>query len=64
MDRRRVELLGRMQAGTATAARANGHAVLLASSSTDTHAITRQILGLAREQSTSETTVGLTATSR
>ena len=42
----------------------NGHAVLLAGSSTDTHAITRQILGLAREQSTSETTVVLTATSR
>ena len=42
----------------------NGRAVLLAGSTTDTHAITRQILGVAREQSTSETTVVLTATSR
>jgi Bacterial type II and III secretion system protein len=40
----------------------NGRAVLLAGSTTDTHAVTRQILGVAREQSTSETTVILTAT--
>jgi hypothetical protein len=37
---------------------------MLAGSTTDTHAITRQILGVAGEQSTSETTVVLTATSR
>jgi type II secretory pathway component GspD/PulD (secretin) len=42
----------------------NGRAVVLAGSTTDTHAITRHILGLAREQSTSETTVVLTATAR
>ena len=41
----------------------NGRAVLLAGSTTDTHAITRQILGVTREQSTSETTVVLIATS-
>jgi hypothetical protein len=40
----------------------NGRAVLLAGSTTDTHAVTRQILGVARDQSTSETTVILTAT--
>ena len=42
----------------------NGRAVILAGSTTDTHAVTRQILGFAREQSTSETTVVLTATAR
>jgi len=42
----------------------NGRAVILAGSTTDTHAVTRQILGIAREQSTSETTVVLTATAR
>ena len=42
----------------------NGRAVVLAGSTTDTHAVTRQILGIAREQSTSETTVVLTATAR
>ena len=42
----------------------NGRAVVLAGSTTDTHALTRQILGVAREQSTSETTVVLTATVR
>jgi hypothetical protein len=42
----------------------NGRAVVLAGSTTDTHAVTRQILGIAREQSTSETTVILTATAR
>jgi alkylated DNA nucleotide flippase Atl1 len=42
----------------------NGRAVVLAGNTTDTHAVTRQILGLAREQTTSETTVILTATAR
>ena len=42
----------------------NGRAVILAGSTTDTHQITRQILGIAREQSMSETTVVLTATAR
>jgi len=42
----------------------NGRAVILAGSTTDTHALTRQILGIAREQSTNETTVVLTATAR
>jgi len=42
----------------------NGRAVILAGSTTDTHTVTRQILGIAREQSTSETTVVLTATVR
>ena len=42
----------------------NGRAVILAGSTTDTHAVTRQILGFAREQSTSETMVVLTATAR
>jgi hypothetical protein len=42
----------------------NGRAVILAGSTTDTHALTRQILGVAREQATSETMVLLTATAR
>jgi hypothetical protein len=42
----------------------NGRPVILAGSTTDTHAVTRQILGIAREQSTSDTTVVLTATAR
>ncbi len=42
----------------------NGRAVILAGSTTDTHVITRQILGVAREQAASETTVVLTATAR
>lgn len=42
----------------------NGRPVLLAGSTTDTNAVTRQILGISREQSTSETTVVLTATAR
>jgi len=42
----------------------NGRPVVLAGSTTDTHAVTRQILGIARDQSASETTVVLTATAR
>lgn len=42
----------------------NGRAVVLAGSTTDTHAVTRHILGIAREQSSSETTVVLIATTR
>jgi len=42
----------------------NGRAVVLAGATTNTHAVTRHILGLAQEQSTSETTVILTATVR
>jgi hypothetical protein len=42
----------------------NGRAVVLAGSTTDTHAVTRQILGISREQASSETTVVLTATAR
>ena len=42
----------------------NGRPVVLAGSTTDTHAVTRQILGVARDQSASETTVVLTATAR
>jgi hypothetical protein len=42
----------------------NGRAVVLAGATTDTHTITRQILGIARDQSASETTVVLTATAR
>jgi alkylated DNA nucleotide flippase Atl1 len=42
----------------------NGRPVVLAGSTTDTNAVTRQILGISREQSTSETTVVLTATAR
>lgn len=42
----------------------NGQAVVLAGSTTNTHAVTRQILGIAREQSSNETTVVLTATAR
>jgi alkylated DNA nucleotide flippase Atl1 len=42
----------------------NGRAVVLAGSTTETHAVTRQILGIAREQAASETTVILTATAR
>jgi hypothetical protein len=42
----------------------NGRPVVLAGSTTETHAVTRQILGIAREQSASETTVVLTATAR
>ena len=42
----------------------NGRAVVLAGSTSDTHAVTRHMLGIAREQSSSETTVILTATAR
>jgi Bacterial type II and III secretion system protein len=42
----------------------NGRAVVLAGSTTDIHAVTRHILGIAREQSSSETTVVLIATAR
>jgi Bacterial type II and III secretion system protein len=42
----------------------NGRAVVLAGSTTDTHVVTRQILGISREQSSSETTVVLIATAR
>jgi Bacterial type II and III secretion system protein len=42
----------------------NGRAVVLARSTTDIHAVTRHILGIAREQSSSETTVVLIATAR
>jgi len=43
----------------------NGRAVILAGSSTTrTHVVTRQILGIARGRSTTETTVTLTATAR
>src|SRR5206468_3266127 len=42
----------------------NGRAVILAGSTTSTHVVTRQILGIARDQSTTETTVTLTATAR
>src|SRR5262249_45050308 len=42
----------------------NGRAVVLAGSTTDTHAVTRHILGIAREQSSSETIVVLIATVR
>jgi hypothetical protein len=42
----------------------NGRPVILAGRTTNTHALTRQILGIAQEQSASETTVILTATSR
>ncbi|HZW76077.1 MAG TPA: hypothetical protein VFF43_21175, partial [Caldimonas sp.] len=42
----------------------NGRAVVLAGSTSDTHAVTRHMLGIAREQSSSETTVILIATAR
>jgi hypothetical protein len=42
----------------------NGRPVILAGSTTHTHAVTRQLLGIAREQSSGETTVVLTATAR
>jgi hypothetical protein len=42
----------------------NGRPVVLAGSTTETHAVTRQILGIAREQSSGETTVVLTAATR
>jgi hypothetical protein len=42
----------------------DGRAVILAGSTTSTHVVTRQILGIARDQSTSDTTVVLTATAR
>jgi Bacterial type II and III secretion system protein len=42
----------------------NGRPVVLTGSTTETHAVTRQILGIARDQSASETTVVLTATAR
>lgn len=42
----------------------NGRAVVLAGSTTETHTVTRYILGIAREQGASETTVVLTATAR
>lgn len=42
----------------------NGRPVVLAGATTTTHAVTREILGIAREQGTSERTVVLTATAR
>jgi len=42
----------------------NGRAVVLAGSTSDIHVVTRQILGVSRERSASETTVVLTATAR
>jgi hypothetical protein len=42
----------------------NGQPVILAGSTTQTHDVTRHLLGIAREQSSAETTVVLTATAR
>jgi hypothetical protein len=42
----------------------NGRPVVLAGSTTATHTVTRQILGIAREQGAGETTVVLTAVTR
>ena len=42
----------------------DGRAVILAGSTTSTHAVTRQILGISQEQSAGETTVVLTAATR
>lgn len=42
----------------------NGRPVVLAGATTNTHAVTREILGIAREQAASERTVVLTATAR
>lgn len=42
----------------------NGQPVILAGNTTQTHEVTRQLLGIAREQSSGETTVVLTATAR
>ncbi len=42
----------------------SGRAVVLAGSTTTTHAVTRQVLGIARQQSATETTIVLTATVR